>query len=200
MIDFVESLFPEDIAYGAVGGPEFYTRITVTSSGKEYRNINWIEARNRYNVSHGVKNQEQMQKLLAFFYAMHGKAIGFRFKDWLDYKVEAQTIGTGDNSNKTYQLFKIYNNNGNVYKRKISKPTNSVKIFLDKVQLDSTEFKIDIKTGLIAFNSPPNNNVAIIASFHFDVPVRFDNDRLIASIDESNRYTWKDINLVELKL
>ena len=92
---FVEEQFPTDISYGSSGGPEFSTDIVTAQSGHEQRNSNWAEARARYNVAHGVKSQTQLDALIAFFRARKGRACGFRFKDWIDYKASNQLLGQG---------------------------------------------------------------------------------------------------------
>ena len=83
---FHEVRFPDNIAYGATGGPEFATTVVVTGAGHEQRNVNWAEARGRWDVASGLKNQQQLDELIVFFRARKGRAYGFRFKDWTDYK------------------------------------------------------------------------------------------------------------------
>ena len=53
MTDFHEIRFPDNIAYGATGGPEFATTVVVTGAGHEQRNVNWAEARGRWDVGTG---------------------------------------------------------------------------------------------------------------------------------------------------
>jgi hypothetical protein len=45
MSGFHEVRFPDNIAYGATGGPEFATTVVATGAGHEKRNVNWAEAR-----------------------------------------------------------------------------------------------------------------------------------------------------------
>jgi len=59
--------FPTSISMGAVGGPRFSTTITTLSGGTEQRNINWKQARGEWDVSHGLKTEQQVDELLAFF-------------------------------------------------------------------------------------------------------------------------------------
>ena len=80
MTGFHEIRFPDNIAYGATGGPEFATTVVVTGAGHEQRNVNWAEARGRWDVASGLKNQAQLDELIAFFRARKGRAYGFRFK------------------------------------------------------------------------------------------------------------------------
>jgi uncharacterized protein (TIGR02217 family) len=105
-MSFHEVQFPPRISRGATGGPGFKTTIVVTGGGYEQRNIDWQNARGRWEVGHNIKSPGDFGEVLAFFFARRGRAHGFRFKDWLDYRstvnmqVEAlptdQAIGTGD--------------------------------------------------------------------------------------------------------
>jgi uncharacterized protein (TIGR02217 family) len=74
MSGFHEVPFPDNIAYGATGGPEFATTVVATASGHEKRNINWTQARGRWDVASGLKKQAQIDELIAFFRARRGRA------------------------------------------------------------------------------------------------------------------------------
>jgi uncharacterized protein (TIGR02217 family) len=76
MSGFHEVRFPDNIAYGATGGPEFATTVVATGSGHEKRNVNWAEARGRWDVASGLKKQAQIDELIAFFRARRGRAYG----------------------------------------------------------------------------------------------------------------------------
>jgi uncharacterized protein (TIGR02217 family) len=70
--------------------------------------FNWSEARGRWDVASGLKKQAQIGELIAFFRARRGKAHGFRFKDWTDYKATGRLLGTGDDAQTEFQLVKHY--------------------------------------------------------------------------------------------
>lgn len=196
MDEFVEIRFPEDISYGMSGGPEYFTEIVELKNGFEQRNINWPKARNRYNAAHGVRNKQQFEQLLSFFRARKGRAIGFRFKDWLDYQVINQDIYIGDNS-KIFQLVKNYRSGNSLETRIITKPViGTVFIYLNYKLYDQIE--IDYKTGIVRCAEPIPTGSIISASFEFDVPVRFDIDKLSATIDDYGTYSWQDIPLIEI--
>lgn len=200
-IDFTEERFPEDISFGAVGGPEYKTEILSSISGTEYRNIRWSNSRSKYNVSYGIKTKEQITKILSFFRARRGRAIGFRFKDWCDYQVENELIGTGDNTTKVFQLIKNYKSQEHSYVRIINKPIiETVNIYINNKIFPSEDYKINHNKGIIEFLSPPANGVNVFATFEFDVPVRFDSDYLPVSIDDHNVFSCNSINLIEIKL
>lgn len=197
---FIETRFPEDIAYGSLGGPEYATDIIEMQSGFEQRNINWSAARGRYNVAHGIKTQSQLDELIAFFRARKGRAHSFRFKDWTDYSAVAQSIGTGDDSSTDFQLTKSYSSGSIVETRIIAKPVaGTVKIYVDAVEQVSG-VSVDTTTGIVTFSTAPANGEAITADFEFDVPARFDTDRLAASLDTYASGSWEDIPLVEVRV
>ena len=63
-MSFHPVLFPVDISYGSAGGPQFSTDVVETISGFEQRNVNWSQARLRYNVAYGVRSAAQLETLL----------------------------------------------------------------------------------------------------------------------------------------
>lgn len=198
---FVEVAFPSDIAYGSSGGPEYSTDIVITHGGYEQRNINWAQSRAKYNVAHGIKTQAQLDTLIAFFRARKGRANGFRFKDWSDYRATAQAIGTGNGSNKIFQLVKTYTSGGITETRTITKPVSgTVTVYKNSVLQASGAYSIDTITGKITFVTAPANAAIITADFEFDVPVRFDTDRLSATLDSYGVNSWNDIPLVEVRV
>jgi len=195
-MSFSEHRFPTDISYGTSGGPYFETEIIETHSGTEYRNIRTPYGRNKYNVASGIKTKEQLDELIRFFRAVKGRAIGFRFKDWLDYKGRNELLGIGDGENKVFHLIKTYSLGGNQEIRKIKKPViGSVKILQDN---RASIFDIDYKNGIVSFKTPPEKNVKIIASFEFDVLVRFNTDHISASIENYGIHSIENVELIEL--
>lgn len=200
MSSFVEVQFPADISYGATFGPEFSTDVVITGSGYEQRNVNWLEARCHGDVSHGVKTQAQLDILIAFFRARMGKAYGFRFKDWSDYQVTLGAIGTGTGVAKTFQLVKVYESGGVIRTRVVSKPVaGTVKVYVSGAEV-TAGWSVDTAIGLVTFSDPPGAGASVKASFEFDVPVRFDTDRMPVSIDNFNVYGWAGIPVIEVRI
>lgn len=196
---FVETQFPTDISYGSSGGPEYATDVVVSSSGFERRNVNWEQARARYNVAHGVKTKAQLETLIAFFRARKGRAYGFRFKDWTDYQA-TESLGVGDGVRTQFQLIKTYVNGATTETRTIQKPVvGTVEVFKN-ASLQSSGMSVDHATGVVTFAVAPTAGQIISASFEFDVPVRFDTDRLSASLDAYGIHSWLDIPLIEVRL
>ncbi len=197
---FIETRFPTDISFGSAGGPEYSTDIVITQGGHEQRNINWSAARARYNVAYGVRSQEQLSALVAFFRARKGRADGFRFKDWTDYQTTAEPIDTGDGSTTQFQLVKTYVNGSVTDTRTITKPVSGSILIYKAGVLQTTGYSVSTTTGIVTFSTAPTAGAAITATFDFDVPVRFDTDRLSASQDSYGLGSVQDIPLVEVRV
>ena len=193
-MSFVEVQFPSDISYGATGGPMFLTDVVATVSGHEQRNSKWSQARARHNVASGVKTETQWQALIAFFRARRGKAVGFRFKDWGDFKAVNQPLLSLGGTQ--YQLVKQYVSGAVVSERIITKPVaGTVKLYRNSL-LQASGWSIDTATGIITTSLTGTLTV----DFDFDVPVRFDTDELALSLDSFNAGSWNNIPLIEVRV
>lgn len=195
--------FPEDISYGSSGGPTFKTFVYEGFSGVEQRGITWSEARHRYDVSHGVRDKTDMDTVRAFFYNMYGRGYGFRFKDWSDYELLDEVIGTGDGATAIFNITKTYTSGAYTYVRRIYKPIATG--FIVKVngvtKTITTHYTLDSTLGIITFtggNEPPAAQDVTVTG-EFDVPVRFDVDQLSAQHDGYLTESWGSIQLVELR-
>jgi uncharacterized protein (TIGR02217 family) len=198
--------FPEDISYGSRGGPKFKTTVLELASGYERRNQDWSVVKAEYDVTHGIKEPEQMVALRDFFYGRRGAAHSFRFKDWSDYQIQDQNIGQGDGTNRVFQIIKSYEDTGpNQYDRTITKPvqgTLSGLLVGGVAKVEGTDFDIDYSTGVLTFKptkAPADGAMIIITDLEFDVHARFDTDHLDASHDYFNIQTWESIPVVEIK-
>lgn len=191
---FIESpRFPEKISYGAVGGPEYSTDIVVVNSGFESRNQNWSQPLAKFDVSHGVKTQDELNVLVAFFRNVKGRAHGFRFKDWTDYRVaegQGVLIPTGE-ANK-WQLLKKYTSGAYDDFRVISKPVAASVVIGGggTYTLDATTGKVTKTTG-----ADPTGWTG-----EFDVPVRFDTDSMRTTIEQYRIFSWGQIPIVEIRV
>jgi uncharacterized protein (TIGR02217 family) len=173
--------------------------VVATGSGHEKRNVNWSEARGRWDVASGLKKQVQIDELIAFFRARRGKAYGFRFKDWTDYKATGQLLGTGDDALTQFHLVKHYPSGSVIEVRTITKPVaGTVKVYLDSVE-QLSGWSVDTTTGLVTFSTAPTLGVEVTADFEFDVPVRFDTDHMAVTIETYRLHAWQQIPIVELR-
>lgn len=210
---FHEVLFPTDISRGAVGGPERRTDIVVLGSGHEQRNSRWADSRRSYNAGYGVKTFDQLSAVVAFFEERRGRLYGFRWRDPIDRRSCApggepsatdQVIGTGDGAERQFQLAKTYGALHAPWARVISKPVvDSVLIAVDgTLQTESTDYTVDPTSGLVTFVSghEPGMGALVTAGFLFDVPVRFDTDKLEINLAGFRHGSIPSIPIVEVRL
>ena len=212
-MSFHETRFPTAISRAAHGGPERRTDIVVLGSGAEERNARWANSRRSYNAGYGVKSLDDLHAIIAFFEERRGRLHGFRWRDAADCKScppEAaptaldQPIGTGDGASAAFQLAKRYGSAFNPWTREITKPVaGSVLIAVAGItQTAGTVYTIDTTTGLVTFLAGhiPALGAAITAGFEFDVPVRFDADKLEISIQGVRHGAIPSIPIVEIRV
>jgi uncharacterized protein (TIGR02217 family) len=192
-MNFHEVRFPAALSAGSSGGPERRTEIVTLSNGFEERNSPWAHSRRRYDAGLGVRSLDDLAEVVAFFEARHGQLYGFRWKDWTDFRSCApsgqpsaadQAIGPGDGARTAFQLRKTYASGGASYARPIAKPVEgSVLVAVNGTpRVYGTHFSVDHETGLVSFVTAPAAGAAVTAGYDFDVPVRFDTDRISASL------------------
>ncbi|MCL4188158.1 MAG: TIGR02217 family protein [Rhodobacteraceae bacterium] len=190
---FHEVRFPANLSFGSVGGPERRTEIVTLVNGFEERNSPWADSRRRYDAGVGLRSLDDLQALIAFFEARRGQLHGFRWKDWADFKsspasrpvgYEDQVIGVGDAHRTAFRLSKTYRSGGWSYDRPVVKPVaGSVLVGIEGVpKVLGADFGVDATTGTVTFADPPPRGAQVTAGFEFDVPVRFDTDRIQVSV------------------
>jgi uncharacterized protein (TIGR02217 family) len=196
---FHQVRFPLDVSLGARGGPERATDIVTLSSGREERNQRWAQSRRRYNAGYGIKSRADMQAVLAFFEERRGRFHSFLWRDGLDHSSNGQQpLGTGDGVTTAFQLIKRYGAAFDPYDRPITKPVAaSVEVFVDGVM--TVDFEIDEITGIVTLDTAPDVGAVLTASFEFDVPVRFDIDRLDIELSGFDAADAPAIPLIEVR-
>lgn len=191
---FHDVRLPDRIESGAQGGPMFSTTVIEFTSGQEQRNVEWSLAKLEWDISYGIQDAADYSEVLNFFYARFGRAYGFRFKDWTDYRVTGQELGTGDGANTFFQLIKTYSDAASTYTRTITRPISAtVLVYKDTgggPVLQVSGYSLNDATGLITFSPAPAMGAVISSSFEFDVPVRFDLDKMVVTID------WVDAGII----
>ena len=218
-MSFIEApRFPEDISYGSSGGPVFNTTIRIVDSGFEYSNINWDNAKRKYNVATGVRTEENLYDLIQFFHLTRGKGHYYRYKDWMDYKscavndafaIDDQEFGLiegVDGINSTFQLVKKYTlagttivNNYLIRKPVISTLLVEVDGSAQTVGVDYTI--VDADNGVITFQpgSIPANGLVLKWGGEFDIPSRFATDELNVTM-EFYEHLSTSVPIVEVRV
>lgn len=197
---FNESRLLDCVAYGSEFGYSYNTEIDELSSGVERRNAQWDRPLGKYSVIFQNLKQSGIAAVVHAHHACKGRLIGFRLKDWSDFKAENETLGIGDGTQKQYQLIKTYTFGALQNTRKIVKPViDKVKLFANGTEI--TPSAIDYTTGLVTVTAPSGETLTW--SGEFDVPVRFEDDELSLSINNLSGDEFvlnTDVSMVELRL
>jgi uncharacterized protein (TIGR02217 family) len=211
-MSFHETRFPKAISRGAHGGPERRTDVIVLGSGAEERNARWANSRRTYNAGYGVRSLDELHSVIAFFEERRGKLHGFRWHDASDYKScgpEAtptaldQVIGTGNGSSASFPLTKTYGRDFAPYLRRINKPVAStVVIAIAGSVAAASNYAVDYVNGVVTFKTGylPLAGSVVTAGFQFDVPVRFDTDKLEINLSGFRSGAIPAIPLVEVRV
>lgn len=208
MQPFHDVRFPLGVSFGATGGPEWKNEIVALTSGHEQRNARWASSLHHYDAGTGVRSLADLEEVLSFFEARCGSLLAFRFRDPFDHQSCAagkpiaatdQVLGQGDGKQAAFQLQKRYGD----YRRTISKPVpGSVRVAVGGIEKqEPADFTVDVLTGQIVFKPDriPPAGTSVTAGFAFDVPVRFDTDRLTISVKSFNAGEIPTIPIIEVK-
>jgi len=171
---FYETRLELGANYGAAFGPRFSTAICRQSNGQEQRRILWEQPLVMAQLGSRSVTLAELNYLLSFHEAVKGAYIGFRIKDWSDYKATNQVLGTGNGTSQTWQLVKRYTVGAVTVTRPITKPVaGTLKVFVDGLEV-LEDFSLDTTTGTLTTTLTG----VISVSFEFDVPVRFEEDKI----------------------
>lgn len=192
MSSFHDVRLPLAFSLGATGGPAWRTDVVELASGREFRNSPWSGSRRRWDIGGAVKSLEDLAELTAFFEARRGRLHGFRLRDASDHSSAVpgaevaptdQLLGFGDGVETSFQLVKRAVSGGVEQVRRITHPVDgTVSLAIDGAAVLSG-WTINPSTGIVGFDAPPGVGAEIRAGYEFDLPVRFDADRLDISMD-----------------
>ena len=211
-MSFHDTRFPTAISRSAHGGPERRTDVVVLGSGAEERNARWADSRRSYNAGYGVKSLDDLNAVIAFFEERRGRLYGFRWRDPLDWKSCApeqapnaldQRVGTGTGAQAAFPLIKTYGRDYAPWQRRIAKPVaGSVLVAVAGALQPATNFAVDTSTGIVTFLAGhiPAAGVAVTAGYAFDVPVRFETDKLEINLQGFRHGAIPSIPLVEIRV
>lgn len=210
-MSFHEVQFPASLSFGSIGGPERRSEIVTLANGFEERNTPWAHSRRRFDAGLGLRSLEDIEKLVAFFEARSGEMFAFRWKDWTDYKsclvgvdlaFDDQLIGVGDGETNVFALSKTYRSGDQSYQRPIIKPVlGSVLVGVSGDPMtEGVDWTVDTARGEITFENAPDAGVGVTAGFEFDVPVRFNTDRIQTSVASFQAGEVPSIPVIEVRI
>lgn len=155
--EFEETRLPDDLRLGSIFGNRDNTVISFSDSGAEQRDDAFDQEFGTFDVGYDHRLKSEITPLLNFFHSRKGRGVGFRFKDWTDYKATAEVLGTANGSLQTFQLLKSYVSGGYSRTKKIRKPVAGTTTVWVNGVVDSNAI-VDTTTGIVDFTlgSIPN--------------------------------------------
>ena len=172
--------FPLALGAQASVAPAFSTAIVTTAAGVEQRNADWADARLRFDAGPGVRSEDDIATLIAFFRARRGAARAFRFRDPFDSGAADESLGIGDGTTTGFPLVKRYGDGAAAQVRRITRPVaGSVRVSVGGVAVTDGWSLLD--GGIVSFVTAPAAGAEVTAGYLFDVPVRFEQDNLEVS-------------------
>ncbi|THD38338.1 MAG: TIGR02217 family protein [Sphingomonas sp.] len=190
---FDDVLFPLALGREAEVSPGFSTAIATSAGGYEARTASWAAARTNYDVGPGVRSEADIAELLGFFRARMGPARGFRLRDPFDSIGTDEAIGTGDGVATRFALVRHYGDSV----RRITRPVvGSVSVAVAGVATAAFSLAAG---GWVELDTAPASGAAVTASFTYDVPVRFAEDKLSVSLSTFLAGAAPSVPLVEVR-
>lgn len=184
--------FPACPSFGYTSVPMYSVTIAESVAGKERRNRNWARPRFRYDCTVGPRAVEEIEELTDFWHALGGTEVGFRFRDYADFKscrvfddvsMTDQLLELIVDSPGGYQLTKAYTAGARTQLRPIYKPVQGTILLADDgvAKTEGADWQLDYATGLVTLSFTPVGELTW--GGEFDVPVRFDSEFPVEIVD-----------------
>jgi uncharacterized protein (TIGR02217 family) len=113
-----------------------------------------------------------------------------------------QRLGAGDGVRTAFPLVKTYAAGPEPYVRPIVKPVAGTVVVAvaGRTVREAVEWSVDPTTGIVTFADPVPEGAEVRAGFEFDVPVRFDTDRIAVSVASFQAGDVPQVPVVEVRL
>lgn len=196
IMPFHDVRFPVDYMEGTSGGPMYSNRVTINDSGSEQRAQLWNNGRVQYELGY-VANPANMNEIIAFFRARKGRIFSFRFKDWSDYTAVGEEL-VNPGSGSTLQLIKTYTDGVNPEVKKITKPCDNSTLILYDNSTPVVSPTVDFLTGIVTVPGGIIAGHTYTWDGQFDVPVRFDVDKLTFIQETVARRSLSSLPVIEV--
>lgn len=187
------------LTWPVVRTPIWQTRTQNSVSGKKLNLADWSYPKRRwvqtYNFLRGAgPTYSEQQTLEGFFNTMFGSFGSFLYADPRDASVTGSTIGTGDSTDRTFQLSRVYGSTLFGFSEPIFAPTAITKMVVGATTLSSTQYGFGLwgssAPGIVTFSTfAPSTGAAVVASFAFSWPVSFDSDSM--DFEEFVKQIWQ---------
>lgn len=181
---FLNQRLPSQVEQNAVRRDEEDIEIVTTDGGFEVRNARSSQGLREFDISFpaAAYGDDVHDAVIALYKVARGKLYPFRFRDFTDYSLSAEVIGTGDGAATAFQVIQSWTVDGTTETRTVTRPVSPLSVYKDGA-LQGSGYTVDYTTGIITFTSAPTAGVVISVTGTFDVPVRFDSVQTMTALD-----------------
>ena len=179
----------------------FRTDIVVTASGSEHRNAGWAQGRRRFILDTGPVSLKAAREVEIFFEARRGRHRGFLLRDWLRPhsgtglapSASDVTLSVADMTRRNYLIRPA--GRSNIMPRK-----EGFLLAVDRRRLSQDGFTLDEYNAQVRMAKAVPRDAVVTAGFYFDVPVRFDVDRLELERVAKDMVRLAPVPIIEINL
>lgn len=180
---------------------EWSSEVMESVSGKETRVAYWSAARYTWKLTfeflRASTTFSEFQNLWGFYSARQGRYDSFLFQDDTDNTAVGASLGSGDGSNKAFQLRRQFGGSSAI-NEPILAPNAVTRVTIGGSSVSTSQFTVGAwgssVPGIITFSTTPGNGVAIGANFTYYFPVRFDIDA--SSFVEFMSKLWENKSII----
>lgn len=181
------------------------TQVQEAVSGKETRIAYWAYPRYTWTLTYEFLRSStsfnEFQTLWSFLNARQGRFDSFLYLDDTDNTEVGQQLGTGDSTNRSFQLLANFGGSSSIL-APILAPNAVTKVTVAGSSVSSTTFTVNgwqstaaSGPGSITFSTfAPSGGQAVTADFTYYFPVRVDDD--IGTFVEFMSKLWENKKLV----
>lgn len=196
------AIFPAlpGLAWDVVKTPRWNTKVQASVGGKETRARFFSAPLWRWQLSYEVLRQasafQELQTLVGFFNQRQGRFDSFLYSDPTDNSVTAEQFGTGNGSQKTFQLIR----NWGGFIENVVNVNVFATCFVNGVAVTyGTDYTVDNSTGLLTFVVAPAAGAVLTWTGTYYWRVRFDQDTADFQNFLYQLWTLKQLVLVSVK-
>jgi uncharacterized protein (TIGR02217 family) len=176
-LTFYEYELSDSIRAGSRGGPRFARVLDKSIGGKVNQQFLWTRPLQSYDLSYGIKTVANFEEVRAMWYVVMGTPhLGFRVKDWNDYKLTSQTSTlTLDGSD--WRAGRLYTApGGGTFVRRLTKFKTAPLWFRNRAgTVTQLALSTDLNTGIVTMSGHADGDI-YFATGEFRVPVIFTDD------------------------
>lgn len=195
---------PVSVERGAVFKKSFRTSVQSLASGHEARNSQWSNYQASADIGYTIRDMFDadaaagriaIESIAALWVEARGRKHTFGARDWSDYILSRQSIGTGTGAPQSIQLSKRYGAD-DPYSHPIRLPIlGTVTVWVGGISAGG--WTLDYLTGMLTINAALDADIEIACEF--DRKCRFDTDELGIRMESIDLAEIPSIPVIEVK-